>query len=796
MRINIKASICLALLGITVHANSSELNLNFLHGEAKHNLPDILQNNSKYPTGKYLVDVTFNKEFVGRRVLTVTSQDKDQICFSKEWLEELSLPIKYDSLMTYWDSQRACYVLEKHSGVQIEFDTNEQVLSISIPQILLRDPLLYDNWDYGISGLRLAYNTNISKSHDGKTELYGNIDANLNVGKWVLSSRASGFKGDGFNFSEAIASRAIGSVRGTFSAGKSIASGTLLPSISYYGMALTSSRNMIPWQKRGYAPIISGVAHTNARITIKQGELVLSSQIVPPGAYALNNISPVGNGNITVIVEEEDGSKSIRTYPVTTMPTLLRTGDFNYNFVIGSRVNSDGTKNGDRKPFAMASIDYGYAMYTMNLATVLHSKYQNVGIGITKDLGVLGAVASSLNISNASLKYRDKFDINNKDSQTGVSFTAKYAKGLTNSTNLQLLTYQYTGKEYIDFNTFDSSKKYDNNSRKSRYEAIITQSFNTAFVNFSLWRQDYRDKSGQDIGANISYTTSINDISLSLASSYTKYHYSDKDDYSLSMSVSIPFSIFDNRQFSTNSISYSRTGKTILNSGVSGNINDRVNYSLNAGYSENNKSISSYVGMAFDGVQTGATITKSNNTMSASMSASGSVMVTQPTGILFSREQNSTVAIIKVNDIPNISFNRSSTTNSRGNTAIYVSPYSKNDIKIDTEQVPDNIELLDSIYNVVPTEKAIIYREYKYIVVNRYILRPVLAEGKQLPIGSIAKTEDGSEVGFISTGGILLINVIDNAQRISIISALGDECHFSLEGISPGENKIKEVDCE
>lgn len=796
MPINLKASIYLALFWVSIQASGSELNLNFLQGEARHNLPDILKNDITYPSGKYLVDVVFNHEQVGRRILTITSQDNDQICFSKEWLEELVLPIKYEDLINYWDKQRACYVLEQFPGVQVKFSISSQELNLSIPQILLKNENSYDNWDYGIPGFRMAYNVNVNKTSGGNSELFGSFDANLNAGKWVLSAKTSAFNGQGFTFPEANISRSIGSIRGKFLAGKSIASGTLIPSFGYYGAALVSNRNMIPWQTRGYAPIISGVANTNARITIKQGEHILSSQIVPPGPYSLNNISPVGNGHITVIIEEEDGLKSVRTYPVTTMPTLLRANDFNYSLVVGSRVNDNGKTNGDRKPFAMASVDYGFTMYTMNLATILHSKYQNVAIGATKDLGRIGAFSASLNASRAKLENNTKSS-DEKNTQTGISVTAKYAKGLSNNTNLQLITYQYTGKGYIDFNSFDSNKKYENQDRKSRYEAIITHNFNNSFLNFSLWRQDYRSKNGKDIGANISFTTSIKkDISLSLSSSYEKSRHYEKDDYSVSMSVSVPFSIFETSQYSTSSIGYSRSGKTIANTGISGSVSDRINYSLNASYNDDNQNISGFVGLALDSVQTGASISKNNSSMSASLSASGSVIVTQHTGLLFSREQNDTVAVVKLNNVPNVHFGNSPATNKAGNTALYVTPYNKNNIRIETENIPDNIELFNSIYNVVPTEKAIVYREFKHTVVNRYILRPTLADGELFPIGSLALNENGEEVGFVSTNGILLINIIDNTQKIIINKDQGNECQFSLNGITPGENKIKEINCE
>ena len=56
-------------------------------------------------------------------------------------------------------------------------------------------------------------------------------------------------------------------------------------------MSLRSERDMRPWEKRGYAPVISGVANSNAKITISQNGYVLSSQVVPAQAYQLKKYS-------------------------------------------------------------------------------------------------------------------------------------------------------------------------------------------------------------------------------------------------------------------------------------------------------------------------------------------------------------------------------------------------------------------------------------------------------------------------------------------------------------------------
>lgn len=796
MRIYLKPTLltCLILSSFRVFS-ADELNLEFIQGGAKGNIPAILSGTQKYPAGQYVVDVFMNRENLGRQVLSITPEDAQNLCLSPVWIEMAQLPIKLDEFQSYFNAPRQCYELGQFPGAKVDLDHSTQALKFSIPQIAVRDALSSDNWDYGIPGFRLTYSGNASKTADNKEQIYGNFELNANLGRWVLAGRTSGFNGQGFNTPEATLSTAIGPIRGNLLMGKSQTASTLLPDFGFYGVALRSDSNMVPWSVRGYAPMITGVANSNARITVTQGNYTVSSQIVPPGPYALNNINPIGNGDLTVTIEEENGAKTVRTYPVTTLPTLLRAGDFNYNVVVGERADDIGKHQDVKGVFTLASLDYGLAPVTLNAATVLHEKYQSLGLGLTKDFGLFGAMAASVNGSRSS--FENGFtQYDKKRTQNGVSAMVKYAKGLTNSTNLQLLTYRYTGEKYVDFSEFTPNNLYSMDNRKERYEAIVTQSFGSSFISASGWTQSYRNRNSDDVGANLSYSTAINQVSLSVNANYGKYHNFDKDDYGASFSVSVPFSAFERPHYSTSSIGYTRSNKTTFNTGVSGSVNEKVNYSLNSGINRNTTSASAYAGIAFDAMQTGMSVSQSDNKTSMSISASGSVIGTGPTGLMMTREQNNTLAVVKVKDLPNIRFNGSRPTGKDGTTVLYVTPYNNNDIRIDTEQVPDNVELLNTVYSVVPTDRAIVYREFNHVDIKRYILRLTGRDGKPVVMGSQARTEQGLDAGFVSNGGILLMNVLSVPKRVTVTQQNGQQCQFSMQGIVPGENQTKEVRCE
>lgn len=130
-------------------------------------------------------------------------------------------------------------------------------------------------------------------------------------------------------------------MKGDLLLGKSWTRSQLFNDFGFYGAALRSNSNMTPWEARGYAPLITGVAGSASRITVTQGGYTVYSKMVPPGPYQLNDVRPVGNGDLVVTVEDESGRKTVTTYPVTTLPTLLRPGEVEYNIAAG-RKSSNG----------------------------------------------------------------------------------------------------------------------------------------------------------------------------------------------------------------------------------------------------------------------------------------------------------------------------------------------------------------------------------------------------------------------------------------------------------------------
>lgn len=812
-------------LALSQTADATELNLNFIHGTDKQHVPAILQEGTQFPSGQYVVDVIFNHQQLSRQMLTISAEDAKTLCLTPDWLNQAHLLLNLDMFKTQYNRDRDCYRIGEYPAASVRFDYGTQTLYISEPQVTLLPLEPGDDWDYGIAGLKLRYNTNVSKSQQREAVYYGNIDLNANVGRWVLSGSTYGFSGRGFESPQAMVSTVVAPLRGNLELGKTRTRSTLMSDFGFYGASLRSDNSMIPWSTRGYAPIISGVANSNARITVAQGGYTLSSQVVPPGEYALKDISPIGNGDITVTVEEEDGSQTTRVYPVTTLPTLLRAHDFNYNLSVGTRSDDSQTKG----VFVAGSLDYGFEPATLNLSGILHRQYQGVGVGLSRNMGKWGALEGSVNLSRSVFDNHEPYSLRlsahtddpqeqiqnarndwlwNSYSggrlasgpQTGLSATIKYAKSLGEKTNLHLLTWRYTGEKYVDFASFNPRQVWLNENRKERYEATISHGIGSSYLNFSGWTQSYRNRSSNDSGVNTSFNTSVGGAAVGLYASYSHTPWSPND-YSLSMNVSIPFDIAGKQQFSSTGINYYRNRGTQMNTSVSGNPTENMNYNVNASVGRDNRNISVSAGYAMDALQLGGALTQAHyryggSQTSSSLSASGAVLGTTETGLMFTREQNATVAVVKIKDIPGVTFNGSRPTSYRGVTALPLSEYSRNDIRINPDNVPDNIDLLDTVFSVVPTRQAIVYREFGYTQVKRYVLKMTGFDRKPLPQGSTVLTSNGLDAGFITQGGVLLANLLTEPDFLTVMTPQGTQCRVNMTGVKSDAGNLTEVHCE
>ncbi|MDQ4429065.1 fimbria/pilus outer membrane usher protein [Yokenella regensburgei] len=829
----------LSFLALSIYSSlgyATEINTAFLQGTTE--VPSVLKDGVKYPAGQYYVDVMLNGSRTGRMSLTVSPEDEKsgQLCLSPEWLQNAGIFFLSEPYEQTFDKVRGCYALGRKESTHLNMDMGAQTLDFVIPQAWMPEKNDAARWDYGISGLRLKYNGNFNKNvqrrnsqygyNDDRLNAYGNFNASLNLGRWILSSDMTGTRnawGSEFTTNNLTLSTAISQIKGDLLLGRSQTRTELFTDFGFYGVAVRSNSNMRSWQTRGYAPVITGVASSTSRITVSQGNYTIYSRVVPPGPWRLNDISSTSNGNLVVTVEDNGGHKTVTEYPVATLTSLLRPGDYQYNVAVGQRNDTnklDDAFSSGNGTFALVSVDWGLPTTTLNMVTILHDRYQAAGLGVTQPLGTWGAFSVGVNGSRA--EYDDG------SQREGASATVKYAKSFTNNTDIQLLTYRYQSPGYTEFANWRPDERYrcngyqfDNQGRdengqyrdeqyryqynytcftgkeKARYEARLSHQMHSAYLSGSFWQQTYWGDQQDTFGASLSATTTVLDgVSVYLSGNWSRSAWSTQDDYSGSLGVSVPFTLGGVRHFTSNTVGYSRYNGTSFNTSTSATLSDRLNYSVNAGTDEkSNTSAGVSASYAFNRIQTNMAVSQNRDTTTLSGNLSGSAIATAQTGLLLTKESSDTVAVLRIKDTPGVTFNGSLPTNNGGNTVVYLTGYNPTTISINPENVPDGAELLNTSYEVVPTERAIIYREFGFQNVQRYILRVRNGQGNILTGGS-AVTEQGLDAGFITRNGVLLMNLLAAPQKITISQSNGMQCSFTAAGLKADVRSVQETRCE
>ncbi|MCY1539393.1 Outer membrane usher protein YraJ [compost metagenome] len=149
----------------------------------------------------------------------------------------------------------------------------------------------------------------------------------------------------------------------------------------YRGIKLASDDGMRADSERGYAPIIRGVAETNATVEVRQNGYVLYSTTVSPGPFEISDIYPSGsNGDLEVTVIESDGRRRVSRQAFASLPTMVREGQLKYS-VSGGDFNSN---NDDLKTpgFVSGTVTYGVSSNLTGIAGVQATRdFNAVAIG-------------------------------------------------------------------------------------------------------------------------------------------------------------------------------------------------------------------------------------------------------------------------------------------------------------------------------------------------------------------------------------------------------------------------------
>ncbi|MFN6881521.1 fimbria/pilus outer membrane usher protein, partial [Proteus mirabilis] len=418
--------------------------------------------------------------------------------------------------------------------------------------------------------------------------------------------------------------------------------------------------------------------------------------------------------------------------------------------------------------------------------TQFNSDYQATAIGIGRDLFSFGAL--SLDITQSFARFTDK-------KIKGRSYRLNYAKSFDAlRTDITFAGYRFAARDYRTLTQFMDQRRtgYDIRSPKENYQIYINKYFDNFNISLNYQYSTYwQDKPQTQYGLYASTNISIPMLSqqnanISLSATRTERDSGYQDD-AINLYLTIPLYKGHSISFSE---SYSRIGKSNQYShraSYSG-YSDRDNYSLNVGYShgeeiDSQSSISGYYSRDFSQANLSANasyVPQQYRSVGASIN-SGITATTQ--GIALHRSANGDTRLMietpGVGDVPLDS--GVIKTNYFGLAVIpNVNSYRKSTVSINTSQLPENIETLESTTDITLTKGAIGYRSLSVMKGEKLFAIISLNDGKKPPFGASVRNADNRELGIVGEDGVTWLVGISSKEKLSVYWAGKKQCELSL----------------
>lgn len=670
-----------------------------------------------------------------------------------------------------------------------DFNFNTQQLLISIPQAALSTTaqgfVSPDEFDDGINALLTNYQFSSGKDYEANNEYYNlNLQSGLNVGPWRLRNlstwnKSAGTKSD-WDSVYLYAQRSIVPLKSTLVMGESSSLSSIFDSVPFTGIQLATDTDMIPESLRGFAPIVRGIAKTNARIVIKQNGYQIYQAFVAPGAFEITDLySTGGNGDLYVTVEESDGSQQNFVVPYASLPLMLREGQMEYEITSGKYRPYDGDV--DEKPFTQATISYGVlSNTTFYTGLQAASNYQALAFGAGQNLGDIGAVSADVTAAWSKKKDEDK--------TSGQSWRIRYGKNiLETGTNITVAGYRYSTSGYNTLtdvmNTYNNSYgNYIPHSLRNRTNITVSQSLGAGLGSLSVSGifEDYWDSKRHNNSFNIGYNGGFRRFNYYAGYSYSRYSWGDngssrhaEDDHVVSFNISIPLSEWLPNAYATYNVTNSSPGSTDQYVSLSGVAldNHNLDWNVQQGYS-NREDASGGVNGNYRGsmgsVNGGYSYAKHSQQINYGLN--GGVLV-HADGITLGQEMSETAVLIKAPGLKNVRLGNDATieTDYRGYAIIpYVTPYHRTNVTLDSTTLDDNMELPNTTQKVVPTRAAVVRANFAGNIGRRAFLILKRASGENVPYGATVTltTDKNAQASIVSDGGMVYMSGLKDIGEV------------------------------
>ncbi|EHE7768658.1 TPA_asm: fimbrial biogenesis outer membrane usher protein [Salmonella enterica subsp. enterica serovar Javiana] len=754
--------------------------------------------------GTYIVDIYINDSWRGRRELLFKKNKRGDLvsCYSGQFLKGLGVnPDKMNAALAAQPSHCGTIAEWDNSGKASEqLNAAQLELRIAIPQAYVdnieSNYVQPELWQPGIPAINFGYNADYYSSQQRGNErsstdsAWLGMDIRTSAGGWLLEHFGSqswdSKAGSHYANNRTTLKRPIVGWKSMFSAGKFYTDSQMFDSIAILGVGLESEDLMRPDSTLNWAPVIRGVAETNARVTITQDGQTIHQTSVPAGPFSIESVLPANTGDeLLVTIQESDGRIRRFTVPYSTVPQLLKPGVSRYGVTVGA-VDED---NYDKDPFAAQAFwQYGLNNYlTLYTGASGFERYQSalIGSGLNTELGAfaIDVTQSRLNLDDdrhQGQQYRLTWNRTLPWSETSIWLEAKFSSH-----------HFYDQRDALDSLDAETSvNPYTSLREKQSLSASINQPLSDTWGSFYLSGsvKKYWDQQDNYRQYAVGYTNAWGNLTWSI-SAQRFWNEDERGSVTKDDQIMLSFSYFlprDNAGFTQiSSDSYSNNGKasnTRLGFTTSSDEENNIVWGLNTGYARGGDVEWGANGMVRTPYTTlNGTWSQSNSWHQVSGGMSG-MLVGHAGGVTFSPERADTVALVHTPDahgahldgVPGTRFDKN------GYAIMpWLRPWRVNDVTIDPKGSAEGLTFTKTQSKVAPFEGNVVPVSFETTLRRQTIIYPRIKGQQKMPFGAVIRDRDNNHIGYVGQGGALYID--DTTSPEVFVSLEKGKCTIVLK---------------
>lgn len=726
--------------------------------------------------GSYRTDVYLNGQWIGRESLTfvaVKGRDSAQMCLERDVVLRFGIDLDAaqaqptEARQTPTPAFAPCEDISTYlPGSTGQFDSGENRLTLQVPQIYLArkargyvDPR---HWDGGVDAAFVRYNANTFETRTNGRSVdahYLGLNTGLNLGDWHWRHSGSFSQTDtssGYQRSSTYVQRELSPLRSQMILGEIYTPGELFDSVRLRGASLFSDDRMLPDSQTGFAPVVRGIAETNARVTVRQRGVLLDEVSVAPGPFVLNDLFPTGyGGDLTVTVTEADGRRREFIVPFAANANLLRTGHSRYSLSVG-RMDEIGLRHPPR--LVQATYQHGLSnLVTGYTGTVAGDDYLSQLLGAAFNTPY-GALSLDLTHSDATLP--------GHGSRQGQSVQLRYSKNFTDTgTHFALGAYRYSTQGFLSI--ADAARvrglaigghNLDNVSRlRDRMDISLNQSLSNGTVYLTGSSQNYWNRNSGNLTFTTGYSGNWKGLRYTLSAQRTKDLLSERVDKQVELTLSLPLGS-DARSPTLTTTVYRGDQSSGERMNLGGTLGERGQFSYGVGGSRTqgrSNSVSADMKYQASHGVLSAGFGQSNAYRATSLGMTGGI-VAHAGGVIFAPELGETIGIVQAPGAQGarINGNHGAQVGKGGYAVVpYLTPYRQNVVELDPKDLSVDVELKSAAQNVAPRAGSVVKLHFDTVSGQALLISALRKDGSLLPFGSDVFDENGDSVGVVGQGG-------------------------------------------